>query len=85
MPPAHSTLREAVAAVSDMDPVMAKLAVEHGLPKLKGRRTGDSRFEQLAEAIAYQQLAGKAAQAIWGRTRAIVDSGTGTPPMLAIG
>jgi 3-methyladenine DNA glycosylase/8-oxoguanine DNA glycosylase len=73
VPPAHSTLRDAVAAVSGMDPVMAKLAVEHGLPKLKGRRTGDSRFEQLAEAIAYQQLAGKAAQAIWGRTRAIVD------------
>ncbi|HEX2383265.1 MAG TPA: hypothetical protein VHI95_11545 [Acidimicrobiales bacterium] len=73
MPPARVTVREAVAAVSAIDPVMAKLAEEHGPPKLGGRRTGDTRFEQLAEAICYQQLAGKAAEAIWTRTRAIVD------------
>ena len=59
--------------MSAIDPVMAKLAVEHGLPKISSRRTGDSRFEQLAEAICYQQLAGRAAEAIWARTRAIVD------------
>jgi len=66
-------VREAVAAVSAIDPVMARLAEEHGLPKLGARRSGNSRFEQLAEAICYQQLAGKAAEAIWSRTRAIVD------------
>src|SRR5690349_1591319 len=73
MPPARITGREAVAAVSAVDPVMAELVIEHGMPKLGGRRTGDTRFEQLAEAICYQQLAGKAAEAIWSRTRAIVD------------
>jgi 3-methyladenine DNA glycosylase/8-oxoguanine DNA glycosylase len=73
MPPARITVREAVAAVADIDPVMAKLVVEHGQPQLGSRRTGRTRFEQLAEAICYQQLAGRAAEAIWARTRAIVD------------
>ncbi len=85
MPPARSTLRDAVDAVSAIDPVMAELAAEHGLPKLSGRRTGDSRFEQLAEAICYQQLAGKAAEAIWGRTRAIVDGPFTPEAVLAAG
>ena len=53
---------------------MAGLIDEHGPPRgLRSRRTGESRFEQLAEAIAYQQLAGKAAEAIWRRVRAAVD------------
>ena len=34
MPPARITLREAAAAVSSIDPVMAKLAAEHGPPRL---------------------------------------------------
>jgi len=85
MPPASITLREAVDAVSAIDPVMAKLALEHGLPKLRGRRTGDSRFEQLAEAICYQQLAGKAAEAIWTRTRAIVDGPFTPEAVIAVG
>jgi 3-methyladenine DNA glycosylase/8-oxoguanine DNA glycosylase len=33
------------------------------------------RFEQLAESIAYQQLAGKAAATIWGRVRALYPAG----------
>ena len=73
MPPARITVRDAVAAVSAIDPVMAELVAEHGPPQLGGRRTGETRFEQLAEAICYQQLAGKAAEAIWTRTRATVD------------
>lgn len=52
---------------------MKRLVAEHGPPVLGGRRTGRSRFEQLAEAICYQQLAGKAAEAIWNRVRALVD------------
>jgi 3-methyladenine DNA glycosylase/8-oxoguanine DNA glycosylase len=73
MPPVRITVREAVAAVAEIDPVMAKLIAEHDPPQLKNRRTGSSRFEQLAESICYQQLAGKAAEAIWKRTRALVD------------
>ena len=73
MPSARIAVREAVAAVAEIDPVMAKLIAEHEPPRLRDRRTGSSRFEQLAESICYQQLAGKAAEAIWSRTRAIVD------------
>lgn len=37
---------------------------EHGLPKLE--RAGDY-YQELVRSICYQQLAGKAASAIWGR------------------
>jgi 3-methyladenine DNA glycosylase/8-oxoguanine DNA glycosylase len=48
---------------------MADLVALHG-PMLVGRRPAvDCRFEQLAESIAYQQLAGQAAATIWGRVR----------------
>lgn len=56
-----------------LDPVMASLAARHGPPALGKRRTGGSRFEQLAEAICYQQLTGKAAATIWGRVRALAE------------
>jgi len=63
---------------------MASLVETHPRPVL-ARRTGKSRFEQLAEAIAYQQLAGRAAETIWGRVRAQV-AGEFTPPaVLAVG
>jgi 3-methyladenine DNA glycosylase/8-oxoguanine DNA glycosylase len=67
-----ATLKEAVDAVAAIDPVMAALVEEHGLPKLGSRRTGKSRFEELAEAICYQQLAGRAAETIWGRVKTAV-------------
>jgi 3-methyladenine DNA glycosylase/8-oxoguanine DNA glycosylase len=69
----RTSLRDAARQLADLDPVMAGLIERHGPPRLGGRRTGQSRFEQLAEAIAYQQLAGKAAETIWGRVRATVD------------
>jgi 3-methyladenine DNA glycosylase/8-oxoguanine DNA glycosylase len=63
---------DALAAFAATDPVMARLVEQHGPPHFGGRRTGQSRFEQLAEAICYQQLAGKAAESIWRRVRALV-------------
>lgn len=65
-------MKEALAAFAATDPVMARLVEQHGPPHFGGRRTGQSRFEQLAEAICYQQLAGKAAESIWRRVRALV-------------
>ena len=51
-----------------VDAVMGALIDEHGPPRqLFSRRRGHSRFELLAESICYQQLAGKAAEAIWKR------------------
>ena len=65
-------MRDALAAFVGMDPVMAALAERHGPPSLGSRRSGATRFEQLAEAICYQQLAGSAAAKIWGRVRGLV-------------
>ncbi|HVF03767.1 MAG TPA: hypothetical protein VNA20_02905 [Frankiaceae bacterium] len=69
---------DVLASFAALDPVMAGLADRHGPPRLGGRRTGVSRFEQLAEAICYQQLAGAAAATIWGRVRGLV-AGPFTP------
>jgi 3-methyladenine DNA glycosylase/8-oxoguanine DNA glycosylase len=78
-------LTAALAEFVTLDPVMAALAERHGPPRLGGRRTGGSRFEQLAEAICYQQLTGKAAATIWRQVRALVPEFTpervvGIPP-----
>jgi 3-methyladenine DNA glycosylase/8-oxoguanine DNA glycosylase len=74
-----------VAAFARLDPVMARLVEEHGPPNLGSRRTGRSRYEQLSEAICYQQLHGKAAESIWNRTRALVDGAFTAVGVLAVG
>jgi len=72
-------LRAATAALTELDPVMAGLAQVHGVPRLgRPERAGD-RFESLANAIVFQQLAGKAASAIWGRVKGLVDGSPFTP------
>jgi DNA-3-methyladenine glycosylase II len=48
---------------------MADLVAQHGPMKLGRRPAVALRYEQLAESIAYQQLAGQAAATIWGRVR----------------
>lgn len=68
-----------------LDPVMAALAERHGPPRLTTRRTGSTRFEQLAEAICYQQLTGKAAATIWGRVRAAAPGAFTPDNVLAAG
>jgi 3-methyladenine DNA glycosylase/8-oxoguanine DNA glycosylase len=67
------------------DPVMAELVATHRPPALGGRRTGVSRFEQLAESICFQQLAGSAAAAIWRRVRALVDGPFTPEAVIALG
>jgi len=66
------SLTAAVAEVADRDEVMAGLIERAGPARLRGRRSETGDFESLAEAIAYQQLAGRAAAAIYGRFRALV-------------
>ena len=77
-------LTAALAEFVALDPVMAALAGRHGPPRLGTRRTGGSRFEQLAEAICYQQLTGKAAATIWGRVRALVPGAFTPEGVLAV-
>jgi 3-methyladenine DNA glycosylase/8-oxoguanine DNA glycosylase len=71
MPPAAHRL--AMDALVVRDPVVARLVEVHGPIQLRARARVDQRFEALARAVAYQQLAGKAAASIWGRVRALVD------------
>lgn len=67
----RSTLERAAGELAQRDPVMARLAAEVGPPRLGPRQR--SHFEALARAVVFQQLAGRAAAAIWGRLRAQVD------------
>jgi len=82
MPSARLT--DATRALALLDPVMARLADEHGVPVLKTLK-GRSRFEQLAESICYQQLAGKAAEAIWKRVVAATGGEFTPEAVLALG
>jgi DNA-3-methyladenine glycosylase II len=61
----------ASAELAKRDPVMRKLVKQHGPCKIP--RSTDDHFYALAESIVYQQLAGAAAAAIFGRFRAIYD------------
>jgi DNA-3-methyladenine glycosylase II len=53
-------------------PVMAELVARHGPMRVGRAPRIEARFEHLARMIAYQQLAGKAAETIWARVRTAV-------------
>jgi DNA-3-methyladenine glycosylase II len=63
------TPAQASAELARLDPTMAALVDTHGPMRLPRPTPAARRFEDLAESIAYQQLAGKAAATIWGRFR----------------
>ncbi len=77
---ARSSLRAAIAEVASRDPVLADLVVRVG-PIRHRPRDPDGPFAALVRAIVFQQLAGRAAQAIYGRVRAAVGD-TLTPETL---
>jgi 3-methyladenine DNA glycosylase/8-oxoguanine DNA glycosylase len=68
---AHSSLRAAIDEVAARDPVLADLVARIG-PIRHRPRDPDGPFAALVRAIVFQQLAGRAAQAIFGRVRAAV-------------
>jgi DNA-3-methyladenine glycosylase II len=78
-----TTQRSLPAAIDDVasrDPVLADLVARVG--RIRHRpRDADGPFGALARAIVFQQLAGPAAQAIYGRVRATVGD-TLTPETL---
>jgi len=79
-------LTEAAEALAAQDVVMARLVRRHGPPTLRRPTVVRSRFESLARAICFQQLAGVAATAIWDRIRLSVGGETLTPSrVLALG
>lgn len=61
---------EAVAALSERDPVMGALIAKVGPFGLSRAETSSS-YESLARAVVYQQLTGKAAATIYGRVAAL--------------
>ncbi len=71
----------ATASLAERDPVLAALVDRHGTPPRRRPVRVDRRFESLAEAIVFQQLAGRAAATIHGR---LVDAlgGTVTPAVV---
>jgi 3-methyladenine DNA glycosylase/8-oxoguanine DNA glycosylase len=66
--------RAASLELARRDPVLAGLVARHGPMRVAARPPVAGRFEAIARSIAYQQLAGRAAATIWGRTRAAVEA-----------
>ncbi len=60
-------LAEATAELARRDPVMAGLITTAGPCRLRGRRSARSHFGALCESVVSQQLAGRAAEAIFRR------------------
>jgi DNA-3-methyladenine glycosylase II len=73
-----SAVVAAEAELAGRDSVLAGLIGRCGPCLLRPRLGGRGHFEALARVIVYQQLAGRAAEAIWGRVRALV-AGRFTP------
>ncbi|MFI5043914.1 MAG: DNA-3-methyladenine glycosylase family protein [Acidimicrobiales bacterium] len=74
MPPeaTRTAWREGARELATRDPVLADLLDRHGPPDIRPGAKPAQRFEALARAIAFQQLAGKAASSIWGRVQVAV-------------
>ena len=72
----------AARILAERDPVIARLVVEAGPPRLS--RPTESHFGVLVRAIVYQQLAGRAAAAIHGRLIAAVGGNVLPEPLLAL-
>lgn len=86
-PPAstRTAWRSAAVELAERHPVTSALFERHGPPRLRpGARPGD-RFEALASSIAYQQLAGRAAEVIWARVLDAVGSPFDPESVLATG
>lgn len=73
-------MQEAIDEVASRDEILADLVARVG-PIRHRPRDPDGPFAALVRAIVFQQLAGRAAQAIYGRVRAAV-GGTLTPESL---
>ena len=71
---ARVSLAAATADVAGRDPALARMILRAGPVRLPKSRQPDP-FLALAQAIVYQQLAGRAAAAIWSRVAALVPGG----------
>src|SRR6266516_8139451 len=82
---ARASLRAAVAELATRDPVMMALIDGAGPPPLRRDPGGrDHYFAALCRSILFQQLAGKAAEAIHGRFVALLPDGVTPEGVLAV-
>src|SRR5438045_9104201 len=72
-------LVEASERLAELDPVMRTMLDRIGPCDLRRGRPRGEHFAELARAITYQQLAGRAAAAIHGRFVALFDGTAPTP------
>jgi DNA-3-methyladenine glycosylase II len=77
--------RAAAEELAGRHPVLAGLSARHGPPLLRPGPPAERRFEALARSVAYQQLGGRAAAAIWGRVVAEVGEPFTPEAVLAAG
>jgi DNA-3-methyladenine glycosylase II len=80
---ARMTWNVAADQVALRDPALAAVMERAGPPKLRAADP-DGPFGALVRAIVYQQLAGRAAAAIHGRVRALVDGPLTPETLLAV-
>jgi 3-methyladenine DNA glycosylase/8-oxoguanine DNA glycosylase len=87
-------LDDASAALGAVDPVFARLVATYGPVRLGTPVRAPARYQELARAVSYQQLAGAAAAKIWGRVHELADGPVltaervltlGEPPLRAAG
>lgn len=84
--PATRTAWQAAAReLAAAHPVAARLHERHGWPRIGAGTPPAERFAALAQSIAYQQLAGKAAASIWARVETTVGSPFTPQAVLAAG
>jgi DNA-3-methyladenine glycosylase II len=71
--------------LAQRDPALERARRDYGIPEMTRARPHTTYFAELARAICYQQLAGRAAATIHGRFAALFDDGRPTvPAVLAI-
>lgn len=76
--------RAASLELAGRDPVLARLVEQHRPMRIGPRTPVAGRFEAIARSIVYQQLAGRAAATIWGRTRELTPGGFTPEAVLAL-
>jgi DNA-3-methyladenine glycosylase II len=81
----NEEVARAERALAAADPVLGRLIAAAGPCPLATGRRHRTHFEELARSVVFQQLAGKAALAIWTRTIAVVGGRVSAASILATG
>jgi DNA-3-methyladenine glycosylase II len=82
-PASAKVLAAASTELAKRDPVMGRLYAEHGPCQLR-QTNPEGPFAALCRAIVFQQLAGRAAETIHGRFRALIDGPLTPEAVLAL-